>query len=500
MDVNRNTKPPQGRKIRKIDPDDLTKVITVYDSIMYLLRSPENSQVKKFNILEAIQYDRVYNGYRWNFVEEGEDPNEANAKPTNEPKRPNKADVLLQLNETKSKILKSFLTQIQLFTELKITKQKLKKIIDNGTQYNGCYYIRCRDCPESLLKDFDGPTTRTIRTNKHSYPIKQINPITKEEVIFNTFDEISVKLGFKSVTIRRSIDNDRMYAGSIWKYCKPENEESEHDEEDDEDDDKESEYDEEDEMENEQIKEKKAHNPNNDFIVNIDRNTQRPQGKKIRKIDPENLENIITVYESMMYLLRSPGNDRLKRHGILEAIEKNTVYEGYRWNFVEKDEDPNIANAKPTSETKRKYKADVILQLNETKTKILKSFLTKVQLCTELKISKKPLNNIIEKGTKYNGRYYVLCRDCPEELLKKFDGPTVRTIRISKNMHPIKQINPITKEEVIFNTLEEISVKLGFNAASIQKAIKNETMHGGSIWKFVNEEANEDCEGSEDES
>jgi hypothetical protein len=129
-------------------------------------------------------------------------------------------------------------------------------------------------------------------------------------------------------------------------------------------------------------KEKKNHNPNNDIMVDINRNAKPPQGKKIRKIDSNDLTKVVTVYDSMMYLLRSPENVKTKRFNILEAIQHNSVYDGYRWNFVEKNEKPNEANAKPTNLSKRSYKTDVILQLNETKTKILKSFLTKTQLFT----------------------------------------------------------------------------------------------------------------------
>mgnify|MGYP000742699942 CR=1 FL=1 len=45
---------------------------------------------------------------------------------------------------------------------------------------------------------------------------------------------------------------------------------------------------------------------------------------------------------------------------------------------------------------------------------------------------------------------------------------------------------PITKESIIFNTLSEISVKLGFASTTIQDAIETKTMWGGYMWEFVN--------------
>ena len=216
--ANKNVKPPQGRKIQKIDPNDITKIVAVYDSMMYLLRSPENSKLNRYGIQDAIAENTVYQGYRWNFVEKGDDPNISKAKPTNALKKEYKTDVILQLNSTKTAILASYCTKISLITELGITKGKLNKIIQEKLKFGNCYYIFHKDCPKELLKDFDCPTTRTIKTAQ-SKQIMQINPITKAEYVFNSFDEIQLKVGFKKRTIQKAIETNTVYGGSIWKYC-----------------------------------------------------------------------------------------------------------------------------------------------------------------------------------------------------------------------------------------------------------------------------------------
>jgi hypothetical protein len=216
-EVNKNAKKPQGRKIQKIDPKDITKVITTYDSMIYLLRCPENEKLKRYSILEAIDDNTIYQGYRWNFVEKNDDPNVSKAKPTNTSKKEYKTDVILELNNTKTKILGSYSTKISLLTKLGITKKKLNKIIQEKTRFDDCYYIFHKDCPKTLLKDFDCPTTRTIKTS-NSKPIIQINPVTKTEHTFNSFDELNIKLGIKKQTIKKAIENNTLCGGSIWKY------------------------------------------------------------------------------------------------------------------------------------------------------------------------------------------------------------------------------------------------------------------------------------------
>jgi hypothetical protein len=216
--INKNSKPPQGRKIQKNDPNDITKVITVYDSMIYLMRSPENEKLKKVNIIDAIDNDTIYGGYRWNFVDKDDDPNVSNARPTNTTKTEYKADVILQLNDTKTAILAAYSTKISLCNELQITKRKLNKIIDEKLKFNNSYYVFHRDCPDALLKNYTGFVTRTIKTT-NAKPIKQINPITKTEWIFNNFDEINNKLGIKAQTIKKAITNNILCGGSIWQYC-----------------------------------------------------------------------------------------------------------------------------------------------------------------------------------------------------------------------------------------------------------------------------------------
>jgi hypothetical protein len=104
---------------------------------------------------------------------------------------------------------------LKAFTELGITKKKLNKIIDNELKFNDSYYVLAQNCPEALLKEYKGSTVRTIKNQC----IKQTNPISKTELYFSTYEEISTKLGFKARSIKNAIQNKTMYGGSIWEFC-----------------------------------------------------------------------------------------------------------------------------------------------------------------------------------------------------------------------------------------------------------------------------------------
>jgi MSV199 domain len=230
--------------------------------------------------------------------------------------------------------------------------------------------------------------------------------------------------------------------------------------------------------------------PDIDIMENVKRNRMKPAGRKIQKIDPNNIKNIIKVYDSMVYLLRSPENIdiNVNKHGLQVAIKNNDVYKGYRWNFVEKDEDPNISKAAPTANKRKEFDTDIILQLNETKTEIVGSFYTKKEVKDKFRLNQPKLEKLLNGDTKYKKCYFVKYKDCPPKLLENYDGPNNRVILAQSKQ--IKQIHATTKEETIFNNLNEISIKLGFKYKTIKNAIENRILVGGSIWKYCDDDMN----------
>ena len=69
---------------------------------------------------------------------------------------------------------------------------------------------------------------------------------------------------------------------------------------------------------------------------------QGSRGRKIQEIDPDNLNVIKKVYQSMIYALRE--NSGYDKQSIQKAIKNNTIYKKSRWLFVEHNQNPNIVN------------------------------------------------------------------------------------------------------------------------------------------------------------
>ena len=204
---------------------------------------------------------------------------------------------------------------------------------------------------------------------------------------------------------------------------------------------------------------------------------KNPRGQKIHKIDPDNLQNIIKTYDSMVYLLRSPECNGYNKSGILKAISDSRIYKGYRWNFINKDTTPTV-----------EYKSsvpirDAILKLNDTKNLIIETFTTKDEAAKILGIAKLTMRNIIKNQEKHNMYYYIEYSKCPLHIIEKYDKPIFGIN--STHAKKIKQINPITNTYIYFNNLNEIQLKLGIASKTIINSINDKTVHAGSLWEFA---------------
>ena len=196
------------------------------------------------------------------------------------------------------------------------------------------------------------------------------------------------------------------------------------------------------------------------------------------------LRGIISNKSSLKTIIKLPYISIINE--FFRVFRKNkTIYKDFRWNFVNPDDDPQISKAEPTVLFKNKSPIiNTILELNETKTEILDSYYTKNYLASKLGITKLKVRNIILNNIKYNDKYYIEYHKCPIELIQKYNKPINRILPTHSKQ--IKQIHPITKEIVIFNSLSEISIKLNYSSKPILDAINNKLLYGGYLWEYYN--------------
>jgi hypothetical protein len=217
---------------------------------------------------------------------------------------------------------------------------------------------------------------------------------------------------------------------------------------------------------------------NNNFSFKI-KNTR---GRKIQKINPNNLNVVVQVYDSMIHVLRSNDGVKYSKGCIQHAIKYNTLYKGFRWCFVEKNEDPNISKAKPTTNKTNRI-TEPIVKMNESKTEIIDIYNNQEECFLNNGLTKAKLKELILNNTLFHNIYFCKISDCDPEILHKYNISNTLFKKQTKSKSIIA-INPLTKEEIIFKTISEIPIKLGGTSCSINSAIKNKTIYNGYYWKL----------------
>ena len=141
-------------------------------------------------------------------------------------------------------------------------------------------------------------------------------------------------------------------------------------------------------------------------------------GPRVQKINPDTLQ-LIKVYESATEVMTEDRS--IKRPSLSKAVAENTVYNGFRWLFVERDMDPNVLhNLQPTDPTTAKNKG-YFAKLNADQTEILNVYLDKKTAALVNGYSDGGLDSAVQKGAISRGFYYKLYSTCDEILVEKFE-------------------------------------------------------------------------------
>jgi phage anti-repressor protein len=144
-------------------------------------------------------------------------------------------------------------------------------------------------------------------------------------------------------------------------------------------------------------------------------------GPRLQKINPDTMQ-IVKVYETVSECMRE--DTRMKRPSLNKAVEKNVVYNGFRWAFVDRELDPNIIHGIKETVKTRPQDLGYIAKLNADKTQIINVYLDRKTAAVNNGYSHAALDVPVKKGNLVNGYYYALYEKCPEELKSRFSNNT----------------------------------------------------------------------------
>lgn len=204
-------------------------------------------------------------------------------------------------------------------------------------------------------------------------------------------------------------------------------------------------------------------------------------GPRLQQINSETM-TINKVYESVAECIKE-YNFKVKRPSIVKAIEDNTVYNGFRWAFVDRNTDPNIiANILPTKQTKTQN-LGYIAKLNKEKTEILNVYLDRKNAATSNDYaSSSSLDTPVKNVSLTNGHYYMLYDKCEDELKNNFVQKYGEPLLYKDGVGQYNAENNLVAEFVCKN---DCIKQLKMSDKTLSKALDKNLLYNNCYFKSV---------------
>jgi len=215
----RNHTQTRGNKIQRYSPDGKT-LIKTYESLAYAIRDEEISAISRGCIKNAIKNKCLYKEFRWAELKRDlSDDTFQEISETVESITIHK-DYVVMLNLDKNKIINVFCDQLAAADDRKFKGgAAINKVIKQGTQSGGHYFIMWKDCSDELKNDYlANNSLPEKRAAKGSINIEQLHPTTKKFIkLFTSIENVIKEFKVSRKTIKNACNFDVVCKGYRWR-------------------------------------------------------------------------------------------------------------------------------------------------------------------------------------------------------------------------------------------------------------------------------------------
>jgi hypothetical protein len=203
--------------------------------------------------------------------------------------------------------------------------------------------------------------------------------------------------------------------------------------------------------------------------------------RRIQQYDPTTFK-LIKTYDGLMDTIRT--NPTFSQVGIKMAATKNTIYQGYRWFYIQPYQEIKEYTIPDTVSMQASSIPRYIALLDKEQKNVINVFISQSRASEELGISRKQtINECIHNGRLLKNMYYVKFFDeLSDELKATYDKPLPKN-KPSPFSKKINQVDPNTKEIIkTFDNIADVIKVFYMSRSSLKRAIETQTPHQGYIW------------------
>lgn len=184
---------------------------------------------------------------------------------------------------------------------------------------------------------------------------------------------------------------------------------------------------------------------------------------------------------------RSASGDSLSVVGLKSAIEKGTVYHGYRWTTLDRSKPKTtVQQLQPTAEAEGTRRPSAVAMLDLGRTKIERVFATQKEAREFLGLkSAGSIGNAIKKGTPARGYLFQKWDDVPEPLRTAHDADVpVAEVKQSTD-RGVENVGADGTVLKTYPTTAAVEIDLEVSRRTVKAWIdENRVASDGSTWRW----------------
>lgn len=222
-------------------------------------------------------------------------------------------------------------------------------------------------------------------------------------------------------------------------------------------------------------------------ITYQERRYTQGRGPKIQRYSPDG-KSLLATYPGTAEATRDATINNPSGKGIRDAIERRSVYKGFRWAALLRELPDDTVQAIGDTVQQAGLQKGFVAMLSLDKTRVVQVFCDQRAAAENRQfVGCAPISMAIKNGTKSGGHYFQMWHDVSQELKDAYLATNaLPEKRISPRARAIEQLNPVTGEVVQrFTSMVDITKSIRVARASLQDAIANGHILKAYIWRYA---------------